>query len=349
MDAPISQADTKARFAGEIAKHMRRTFGPRVIEGEELSDGLFSLDYDTALLARNYEQPVLVSSASGAGAKAALAREMNRHETIGVDVVANAVNRIVARGAEPLFFSAYMESAHLDPQSSFAVVEGMANACCEAECSFIEMETPERPAAYGRGEYHLVGFAVGVAERGRLVGWRQMEPDDVIIALPSSGLHTHGHTLARRIFFDQLKMSPAARLDALESPLGEELLRPTRIYVRALRRVLAAYRVKKVVRAVACVGDGGLAGAVKRLLPEGFSALVQVKSLPPAPIFDALRVLGELDHEEMFDLFNMGVGMVIAASRFFAGGIAHRLKREGVAASVIGKVRRGPRRVEFEF
>jgi len=283
------------------------------------------------------------------GSKAATARLLKKHDTIGVDLVANAVNRIVARGAEPLFVSACLESAHLDPQSSFPIIRGIADGCSEAECAFIEAETPERPDAYKQSDYHLVGFALGVAERSRLVAERRTEPGDMLVALPSSGLHTNGHLLARRIFFDQLNMSAATQIDALDGPLGEELMRPSRIYVRPPKRLLAAYRVKKVIRGISSVGDRGLAGAVERLLPDNCAAVVDVKRLPQLPIFDALRVLGELNPREMFDIFNMGVGMVMLVSSFYAKGVIKKLKRLRQPACIIGQVARGAKGVQFEF
>ena len=349
MDPPISQAHTDARFAAEIAKHMRRTFCPRVVENGGPEDGIFALDYDARLFARNYKRPVLVSSVAGVGPKASIARMLNRHDTIGVDLVANAVNRIVARGAEPLFFASYLESAHIDPQFSFPIVKGIADACCQAECSFIEHETPERPGGYAHGEYDLVGFALGVAERARLLADRQIEAGDAIVALPASGLHTNGHTLAKRILFDKLKMSPATRLDSLDCSIGEELIRPTAIYAKPLKRLLRHYRVKKVVRGIACVGDGGLTEALRRVLPDHFSAKVNADALPKLPILDALRALGELEPREMFDIFNMGAGVVMIVSSFYANSMIRRLRRSKQDACVIGEVFSAPKAVVYDL
>lgn len=347
MPSSPSQADTEARFAAEIEKHMRRTFGPRVLEAGGPAGGMFSLDYDARLLARNYERPVLVSAAAGVGAKLLLAQMLDRHEMIGIDLVANTVNQIVARGAEPLFFAAYIESAHLDPQRTFPIVKGIADACAEAECAFVEAETPERPDAFGHGEYMLAGFGLGVAEKSRIVAHRTIRSDDVILALPSSGLHVNGHTAARRIFFDKLKMSPASQLDEIGCSIGEELVRPTVIYAKPLKRLLRQYRVKKVIRCLVSVGDGGLRGALLRTLPDGFSAEIQVEALPSPPIFDTIRRLGEIDHDEMFGVFNMGVGMVMVVSAFFANSVIRRLRRMRQPACAIGRICDGPRTVWF--
>ena len=347
MPSSPSQADTEARFGAEIEKHMRRTFGPRVLEGGGPAGGMFSLDYDARLLARNYERPVLVSAVGGVGTKLPLAQMLNRHETIGIDLVANTVNQIVARGAEPLFFAAYVESAHLDPQRTFPIVKGIADACCEAECAFVESEMPERPDAFGRGEYVLAGFGLGVAERSRVVAHRTIRSGDLVLALPSSGLHVNGHTAARRIFFDMLKMSPASELPEIGGSIGEELIRPSAIYARPVKRLLRQYRVKKVIRCLVSVGDGGLRGALLRALPSGFGAEVQTEALPSPPIFDTIQRLGEIDEDEMFGVFNMGVGMVIVVSEFFANSVVRRLRRLKQPACIIGRICDGPKTVWF--
>lgn len=342
-----SQADTEARFAASIQQHMRRTFGPRVLEDGGAAGGLFSLDYDARLFARNYAQPVLVSSVSGVGAKLAAAQMMNRHDTIGVDLVATAVNRIVARGAEPLFFAAYVESGHLDPQVSFPIIKGIADACMEAECALIETETPERPAAFRQGEYGLAGFAVGVAERKRLVADREVLVGDVLVGLDAAGLHVNGHTLARRILFGKLKMSPAAHVTELGCAIGEELIRPTALYAKPLRRLVQRYRVKRVIRGIRCVDDGGLRRAVERLLPDEVRAEIEVAALPNQPISRLIERLGEIDPSEMFDLFNMGVGAVLVVSQFFAESIVRQLRRLKQPACIIGHTRPGPKQVRF--
>ena len=347
MNPSPSQADTEARFVAEIQRHMRRTFGPRVLEDKAPVGGLFSLDYDTRLFTKNYRRPVLVSSVSGVGAKLPIAQMLDRHDTIGVDLVANAMNHIAARGAEPLFFAAYLESAHLDPQRSFPIVKGIADACALAECAFIELATPERPAAFRQGEYYLAGFGLGVAERSRLVAHRAVKTGDVLVALPSSGLHVNGHTLARRIFFDKLKMSPATQVDEIGCAIGQELIRPTAVYAKAVKRILRHYRVKKVVRGIVCVGDGGLRAAAQRILPGNVGADVQLALLPPQPIFDLIRRLGELDQEEMFDVFNMGVGMLLLVAPFYAASIIRRLRRAKQPACVIGQVCDSPKGVRF--
>ena len=326
---------------------MRRTFGPRVLEGGAPVGGLFSLDYDARLFTRNYRQPVLVSSVSGVGAKLPIAQMLDRHDTIGIDLVANAVNHIAARGGEPLFFAAYLESAHLDPQRTFPIVKGIADACAAAECAFIELSTPERPAAFKQGEYHLAGFGLGVAERSRLVAHRVVESGDVLVALPSSGLHVNGHTLARRIFFDKLKMSPATQVDEIGCAIGQELIRPTAIYSQAVKRVLRHYRVKKVIRGMVCVGDGGLRAAVQKVLPGNLCADVHLARIPHQPVFDLIRRLGELDQAEMLDVFNMGVGMVLVVAPFYAESVTRRLRRSKQPACVIGQVCDGPRGVRF--
>ncbi len=335
-----------ARWVSAIESAMRSTYGPRVCKQPHGGfAGLFRLDYDEQLLRRNYKRPVLVGCTDGVGTKVLLAVQMNRLSTIGIDLVAMNVNDLITCGAEPLFFLDYLAVHKLDPQRLGDVVEGIAAGCREAGCALLGGETAEMPDLYRKGELDLAGFAVGVVESRRLIDASRVEPGDVLIGLPSSGIHSNGYTLVRKLLAKK-----CCKLDQvygkLGEPLGEALLRPTRIYVRAVQSVLRRYRRKRVVTAMAHITGGGLTENIARVLPKNCDAVLNRSAWNVPPIFDVLRRLGTT-RAELLKVFNMGVGYVFIVRPYFVEGVMGALKRAGERPIKLGRVRRGAGRVRF--
>ncbi|MDR4497448.1 MAG: phosphoribosylformylglycinamidine cyclo-ligase [Candidatus Scalindua sp.] len=243
--------ETKSRFTRDIYSQMRRTFDPRVIENPGGFGGLFALNYRSKLFSREYKHPVLISSTDGVGTKLKIAFMMNKHNTIGIDLVAMCVNDLLVLGGEPLFFLDYLASSSLMPEKLKEVVQGITIGCCESGCSLIGGETPELPGFYHEGEYDIAGFAVGVVEKNRIIKGDKILPDDVVIGLGSSGLHSNGFSLVRKIIFEKAKLNINSRVEQLNNTIGDELLIPTRIYVKPILSLLRQYKMKKVVKGMA--------------------------------------------------------------------------------------------------
>jgi len=331
----------------EIARHLRRTFGPQVLENIGGFAGLFSLDKEAALFTRDYRHPVLVASSDGVGTKLKLAFMTGRHRTVGIDAVAMNVNDLLAQGAEPLFFLDYIGTGKLKPGVLAEVVAGIADGCVEARCALLGGETAEMPDFYAKGEYDLAGFVVGVVERDKILDGSRTEAADLVVGIASSGLHSNGFSLVRKIFFKEKKMKPDDFVEELGTTLGEELLRPTRIYARAVRGVLAQYKVKRVVRGIAHITGGGMPGNIPRILPQRLAVEINKGTWPIPPIFGLIQRLGNVDEEEMYRVFNMGIGMVLIVAPYYANGVVRKLKRLREKAFVIGRVRRGKKEVKI--
>jgi phosphoribosylformylglycinamidine cyclo-ligase len=334
------------RMVELIRSAMRRTYGPRVIDRHGLFAGLFRLDYDERLFQRNYRSPVLVGCADGVGSKVLVAIQARLFSTIGIDLVAMNVNDLLTMGAEPLFLLDYLGVHRLDPEWVAQIVASISDGCQQAGCALLGGETAELPDLYRPEEFDLAGFAVGVVERRRIIDGRGIEPGDVAIGLASNGLHSNGFSLIRRLVFGRAKLRLDSLAEGLEKPLGEELLRPTRIYVQPVLSVLRRYRVKRVVRGMAHITGGGLAGNVSRVLPKNTSLPIKKGSWPVPPIFRFIQELG-VEEEEMYRVFNMGVGFVLIVRPAFAGSIVEQLRRRGERPFVLGKVRRGGEGVQI--
>ncbi len=337
---------TKEKFTTAIYADMRKTFTPRVIECPGGFSGLFSLHYNNRLF-HKYEQPVLVSSTDGVGTKLKVAFLMDKHDTVGIDLVAMCVNDILVMGAEPLFFLDYMASSRIVPSRLQEIIKGMVAGCKEAGCALIGGETPELPGFYHDEEYDLAGFVVGVVEKKKIILGKHIRPGDVVIGIRSSGLHSNGFSLVRRVFFEEAKWPVTKMVEELGCTLGDELLRPTKIYVRAVRHVLAHYKVKKVVKGIAHITGGGLPGNIPRILPEGCSIKIDKKNWTPHPVFSLVKNLGKIADKEMFRVFNMGIGMVMIVKNYYADSIIRMLEEAGEEVSVIGEVVKGDRKVEL--
>lgn len=328
-----------------MAHHVRSTHTPQVLPANHGGfAGLFLLDYPKGLLKRNYRNPVLVACTDGVGTKLELAIRMGIADTVGIDLVAMCVNDLIVQGADPLFFLDYVAVGKLDPAQVASIVKGIAAGCREAGCALLGGETAEMPGFYPEGHYDVAGFAVGVAERSRLVLGRNVRPGDVLIGLHSSGVHSNGYSLVRRIFLRD-SWDLAATPPGLGEPLGEALLRPTIIYVRPIQAILRAYRSKRVVHAMAHITGSGLPGNVPRVLPKDADAVILLDSWDPPPLFGLIEDAGKVPRREMFRVFNMGIGMVLVVSRFFAESILAQLEGLKVPASRIGEIVRGKGRV----
>lgn len=330
-----------------IAPAVRTTYGPRVMGGHGGFAGLFRLDYREDLFRRNYKEPVLVACTDGVGSKVLLAKDSGNFDTVGIDLVAMSVNDMLTVGAEPLFFLDYIAVHKLEPERVAELVEGVAAGCREADCALLGGETAEMPALYAPSHFDLAGFAVGAVERTRMVDGREIEPGDVLIGLPSSGVHSNGYSLVRRLVFQEAKLKYDSFVDEVGSPIGDELLKPTRIYVRPVVSLLQRYRVKHVVRGMAHITGGGLPGNVVRVLPEGCMAVIDTKSWAPQPIFRYLQSLG-VPRAEMFRVFNMGIGYVLVVRPAFRDSVIGHFRRRRIDALPIGKVVKGKTDVELK-
>ena len=290
--------------------------------------GIFNLD--TA----RYKTPLLVSSTDGVGTKLKIAHMMNKHDTIGIDLVAMSVNDIAVKGAEPLFFLDYLAAGKLKMETSIAIVEGIARGCSEAGCALIGGETAEMPGMYKDGEYDLAGFCVGIVEEERLIDGSVISVGDSIIGLASNGLHSNGFSLARKIFFEKAKLKVSDTVGSLDQPIGMELLRPTKIYVKSLLNLTKTFIIKGAVH----ITGGGFIDNIPRALPDPCRAVITKGSWVIPPVFNILQKMGNVDEDEMFRVFNMGIGMMIIVSEKDSSDVLERLGGLGEQAHLIGSV-----------
>ncbi|MFQ5579449.1 MAG: phosphoribosylformylglycinamidine cyclo-ligase [Nitrospiria bacterium] len=325
------------RFVREISPLARSTFRPEVLTGLGGFSGLFGLR------AKKYKNPILVSGTDGVGTKLKVAFMANRHDTVGIDLVAMCVNDIIVSGAEPLFFLDYLACGKLLPKKMLAVVKGISEGCRQAGCALLGGETAEMPSFYPKGEYDLAGFAVGVVEKREIIHGKKIRPKDLLIGLASSGLHSNGYSLVRKVFFEKKGMRIQDRLPDLNQTLGEELLTPTTIYVRAIQKLKQKIKIK----GAAHITGGGLTGNIPRALPEGCAALIRRDQWKIPPIFEILKKSGRIDSEMMYSYFNMGIGMVLVVSPGDLDKALPLLKRLRQEAFVIGEIIRGDREVRY--
>jgi phosphoribosylformylglycinamidine cyclo-ligase len=331
-----------------ILGHLRRTQGPRVIANPGGFAGLFRLDYNERLFKRNYRDPVLVACTDGVGTKVKLAAELGVHDTIGQDCVAMNVNDMVVQGAEPLLFLDYIGVHKVQPGLIEQIVKGVADGCELAGCALLGGETSEMPDVYAPGDYDLAGFAVGVVELKRAINALRVEPGDLVLGLASSGIHSNGYSLVRRIVkHARLKLDKVYGELEDDRPLGEVLLTPTRIYARQIAKLLRAYRVKQVVSGMAHITGGGLAANLERSLNDKVDALLKPGSWDTPPVFDFLQAAGDVADDEMARVFNMGVGYCLIVRPTFADSIAAQLEKMGEQVWTIGRIKAGKGRVTF--
>lgn len=287
-----------------IKGHVQRTARKGVFGALGGFGGLFDLGD------LSYQNPVLVAGTDGVGTKIMIAFLVDKHDTVGIDAVAMCVNDVLVQGAEPLFFLDYIACGQNDPKRTEALVAGVAEGCVQAGCALLGGETAEMPGLYRPDEYDLAGFAVGICEKENLIDGSQIEAGDVLLGLPSSGLHSNGYSLVRRILLEQHKVDLTSHVTELGCTWSDELLRPTRIYVKQLLPLIQAGQIK----GAAHITGGGFVENIPRMLPEGLGAKIKLAAWHPQPIFSLLEKLGSLERSEMFNVFNMGVGMVVAVS-----------------------------------
>lgn len=312
-----------------IKSHVARTDRLGVVSGIGGFGGLFDL------ASLNYKEPVLISGTDGVGTKLVIAKLMGKHDTIGVDCVAMCVNDVVAQGAQPLFFLDYIACGKNDPAVLEQVVSGVADGCVQAGAALIGGETAEMPGMYDEDEYDLAGFTVGCVERSKIVDGSAIAEGDVLIGLPSTGVHSNGFSLVRKALFEQAGYTVETRLPELgDRTLGDVLLTPTKIYVKALMPLFEA----DLVHGVAHITGGGFIENVPRMLPEGLAARIELGSLPVPPIFDVIERAGSVDHMEMFNIFNMGIGMVVAVPADREDEVMNLLANAGEQGYRIGSV-----------
>lgn len=337
--------DVYRESMSRIPRLARRTYSPRVLPLDGGFAGLFQLDFDSPLFARRYQEPVLVSCTDGVGTKLKVANLVGRHDTIGIDLVAMSINDALCCGAEPLFFLDYVAMSHDDPELLEQIVKGIAAGCLECDCALLGGETAIMPDLYSRGDYDLAGFCVGVVEKRRMIDGSQIAVDDVVIGVASSGLHSNGYSLVRKIVFDVAGLSVDEHVSELGETVGEALLRPTRLYARAVRSILNHYTVKSVVHGIAHVTGGGLRENLERILPAGVQVRIDRDSWTIPPVFDWLARLGEVPFDEMERVFNLGVGLALVVSPFYADSIRKQLADCGLENWAIGQAISGEKSV----
>ena len=336
------------RVVSLIEQHMRRTHGPRVLGRHGGFAGCFRLDFNEKLFKRNYRDPVLVSCTDGVGSKVKLASDLGILDTVGLDCVAMNVNDLIVQGAEPLFFLDYIGLHKVVPEDVARIVKGVAHGCELADCALLGGETAEIPDLYGPGDFDLAGFAVGVCELARLIDGTRVEVGDVILGLASSGIHSNGYSLVRRIVKERnLDLQETYPQVDPERPLGQVLLEPTKIYARAVVRILRHYHVKRVVTAMSHITGGGLGGNVPRTLGSHVNARLQRRAWEVPPLFKFLQDRGGVAEDEMLRVFNMGIGFVLVVRPHFADSIRDQLQRSGQEARVLGRIVRGTGAVNF--
>jgi len=340
--------DVYAKTMAQLPPLLRRTFTSRVIEWRDGFAGLFRLDDNVRLLTRKYRDPVLVASTDGVGTKLMVAFATGRHTTVGRDLVAMSVNDCLCAGAEPLLFLDYVAMSRDDPELTRQVVQGVSDGCLDAECALLGGETAILPDFYAQGHYDLAGFCLGVVERKHLLTGAEIVTGDKVIGLASSGLHSNGYSLARKIAFEQAGLGLDTFVPELGRTVADELLEPTRIYVRAIKTTYRMYRVKRIVHGIAHITGGGLIDNPPRILPDGCSIrLRQVWDVPK--VFPWLQKLGQVPPAEMYRVFNMGIGMIMVVAEFFADAMARHMRTKAkVPAWVIGEVVPGNREVTWE-
>ncbi|GAC1464432.1 MAG: phosphoribosylformylglycinamidine cyclo-ligase [Isosphaeraceae bacterium] len=340
--------DTYEETMALLPPLLRRTYTPRVIEWPGGFAGLFRLDDQIGLLSRRYRDPVLVASTDGVGTKLKLAFVTGRHATVGVDLVAMSVNDCLCTGAEPLFFLDYVAMSRDDPSLTKEIIRGISDGCVEAECALLGGETAILPDFYKQGEYDLAGFCVGVVERKSILDGREIREGDKVVGLASSGLHSNGYSLARKIALEHAGLEADSHVEALGRSVADEFLEPTRIYVRALKTVYRHYRVKRTVHGIAHITGGGLIENPPRILPEGMAISLRPGSWEIPKVFPWLQALGKIPDDEMFRVFNMGIGLILVVADYYAEAMARYLRTEvNIPAWVIGEVVAGNRNVTW--
>ncbi|MCX7723707.1 MAG: phosphoribosylformylglycinamidine cyclo-ligase [Thermodesulfovibrio sp.] len=330
----IDEAD---KFISMISPIVKTTFRKEVLTEIGLFAGLFKFNI------KKYKEPVLVSGTDGVGTKLKIAFEANKHDTVGVDLVAMCVNDILTVGAEPLFFLDYFATGKLNAEKATEIIKGIVQGCKEAGCALIGGETAELPGFYKENEYDLAGFAVGVVDKKKIIDGSSIKEGDVLIGVASSGLHSNGFSLVRKVFFDIGKLRIDQYVPELNCVLVDELLRPTKIYVKAYFTL--ANKIK--IKGMAHITGGGIPGNLSRILPKNLTAIIDKRSWSVPPIFQLIKDMGKISEEEMFKVFNMGIGYIFVVKENDAKKAVSLLNKKGHKAYLIGKVSKGETKVKI--
>lgn len=343
MTKPITYSDAgvdidaATRATDKIKELARRTFNERTLSEIGSFGGMFDGAFP------NLKQPVLVASADGVGTKLKIAFSTGVHNTVGRDLVNHCVNDILVQGARPLFFLDYIATGKLLPDVVAEIVAGVADGCRENGCVLLGGETAEMPDFYAAGEYDIAGFIVGVADREKIVDGKGITPGDVLLGLPSVGLHTNGYSLARKLFLEVAGYEVDTGLEALGMTVGEALLQPHLSYLKALNELLDSGMIK----GLAHITGGGLTDNIPRILPDGAAVEIDKGSWPVLPIFKLMQEIGNVSEAEMYRTFNMGVGMVVVTSATDQAAVASHLRLQSAAVYEIGRVRKGNQEVSI--
>src|SRR6516162_1885767 len=314
-----------------------KTFNRGVLSEIGGLGGLFAIDK------KKYLDPVLVSSVDGVGTKLKIAFEMDLHHTIGADLVNHCVNDIAVQGAAPMFFMDYFATGKLKSEVAEKVVAGIADACKQNGCALIGGETAEMPGFYSDGEYDLAGFIVGVVDRPRIITGKDVEVGDVLIGLPSNGLHTNGYSLARKLFFEVAKYTPETYINDLHGKAGAELMKTHKSYWPVLRKLIGA----ELVHAIAHITGGGITDNLPRVLPKGTAAVVELGSWPVLPVFSHMQKIENVPHDDMMRTFNMGIGMVLVVPATKFKRVQSVIEKCGEKSYLIGRIVKGDRKVLY--
>lgn len=325
------------KFKKGIARPIQQTYGPEVLSKIGGFGGLFRLDK------KKYKDPVLVSSVDGVGTKLKVAAMMNRHDTVGIDIVSHGANDIAVQGAKPLFFLDYIGTAKLNPGVGDEIIRGLVKGCRIAQCALIGGETSEMPGMYAQGDYDLVGTIVGVVEKSEVIDGSKVKAGDILLGLPSNGLHTNGYSLARKVFFEKMGWSVDHVVPELSESIGDALLKPHTCYSNAILNVMK----KLKIHALSHLTGGGFQGNIPRVLPAGCKARIKKGTWKVLPIFQLIQKLSGISDEEMHRTFNMGIGMVVVVGDNDVDKARGLFRMEGFKSSIIGEIVKGKPSVEF--
>jgi phosphoribosylformylglycinamidine cyclo-ligase len=328
--------DRANRTKQRIKYLAHKTFNKSVLSEIGGFGGLFSIP-------AKYQDPVLVSSVDGVGTKLKIAFDMNVHHTVGGDLVNHCVNDIAVQGAAPMFFMDYLATGKLEPEIAEKIVEGIAEACKHNGCALIGGETAEMPGFYPDGEYDLAGFIVGAVEREKIINGKNVQIGDVILGLPSNGLHTNGYSLARKLLFEVAKYTPETYVNEIKGKVGNELMRPHKSYWPVLRKLIDS----ECVSAMAHITGGGITENLPRVLPRGTGAVIELGSWPVQPIFEHMQNLGNVPQDEMLRTFNMGVGMLLVVPNKKFKKTQTLLERASEKGYTVGRIVKGERKVMY--
>ncbi len=325
--------DTKEgeRAVSLIKEEVKKTFNKNVLTGLGSFGSLYQLELG------EMKEPVLVSGTDGVGTKLKLAFDMDKHDTIGQDCVAMCVNDILCQGAKPLFFLDYIATAKVEAEKIAEIVKGIANACVLAECALVGGETAEMPGFYQANEYDIAGFAVGIVDKSRIINGERIKSGDVVIGIPSSGLHSNGFSLARKVLFEKMGYSTGEQIQGMNMTLGERLLTPTNLYTKECKAVFPDNKVL----GIAHITGGGFYENIPRIIPKGLGVEINKSKISIPSIFELIQKCGNIDEEEMFATFNMGIGLIMVARAEEVEAVMDRLLKVNNQVSIIGEIVKG--------